>query len=515
MAGYWLSSAVTNMSRALIFGVAIAALFATAASAAGCGIELNAGHADNTCSDPQCTRNYSGFCVRGFLLNESCGSEQDCYLDLTCSNGTCAKKAKGSKNAGIGLVAAVIATLCFGSSFVPIKRYKKYVGDGVFSQFLMCFGRFFVGCVILLTRENKQFYPFAALGGLFWAAGNAISVPIIQCVGMALGIAVWGTTNMLLGWASGAFGLWGVKQEHPAHPALSYLGAAFSLASILLFVFVEPYHPPTAEEKSAFDAANDGEEEKEKNLQGKTGAGYGSMDTVNAAAKEGDGTTEPLLDADVRASHNNEADGPAMEALAPGMYEEPPMSPTHPKHPTISDVIGKKKARIVGITLALIAGALFGLCMDPAQVLMGHYIQLGEEQDAKFTPYGFDYVFSFTCGAITFAFVYLFVYSALRMAGIRPSDRFFNPVEHDKVILPSFLNGMIGSCGSAFWFYANQNLGLMVSFPIIAAGPGVVSALWGVLVFHEIKGMRNYLLLAGAFVAVVLSSVFSALGKGD
>ena len=203
-----------------------------------------------------------------------------------------------------------------------------------------------------------------------------------------------------------------------------------------------------------------------------------------------------------------------MEALAPAMYEEPPASPTHPKHPTIADVIGKKKARIIGVGLALIAGALFGLCMDPAQNLMTHYIEFSQDRDEKFSPYGFDYVFSFNCGAIVFAFAYLFIYSALRMAGIKPSERYFNPVEHEKVILPAFLNGMIGSCGSAAWFYANQNLGLMVSFPIIAAGPGVVSALWGVFVFHEIKGLRNFILLAGAFLAVVLSSVFSALGKG-
>ena len=30
-------------------------------------------------------------------------------------------------------------------------------------------------------------------------------VPIIQTVGMALGLLIWGTTNMLMGWASGRY----------------------------------------------------------------------------------------------------------------------------------------------------------------------------------------------------------------------------------------------------------------------------------------------------------------------
>ncbi len=44
----------------------------------------------------------------------------------------------------------------------------------------------------------------------------------------------------------------------------------------------------------------------------------------------------------------------------------------------------------------------------------------------------------------------------------------------------------------------------MVSFPIVATGPGVVAAIWGVCLFKEVKGTRNItILLTACFVAVV------------
>jgi glucose uptake protein GlcU len=455
------------------------------AAGVGCGERLAAG---GSCTDQQCTLNVSNFCVHGVAKHGNCTTDHMCYIAMTCQGGTCQKKPDAAKNLGVGLAASLAAVVCFGSSFVPVKRYKRYAGDGVFAQFLMCFGRFFVGCIILLTRTNQQFYPFAALGGMFWAGGNAISVPIIQCVGMALGIAIWGTTNMILGWASGAFGLWGVKKETPGHAGLAYTGVVFSFISIVLFVFVEPYYAKKADAEDDADAEPALNDAVDGGDDGKAaGASVNSQDEASRLL-------QPAA----------AADGTATDA-APGSQST---------GITIADVIGKRKARIIGVSLALLAGALFGLSMDPAQHLMTHYDEKSStDASKKFTPDGLDYVFSFNCGAIVFAFAYLFVYRALRAVGVCPSDKYFHPVTHDKIIIPCFLNGMIGSCGSAAWFVANQNLGLMVSFPIIAAGPGIVSTLWGVLLFKEIRGRRNFIILGGAFAAAVLSAVFSSLGK--
>ena len=63
------------------------------------------------------------------------------------------------------------------------------------------------------------------------------------------------------------------------------------------------------------------------------------------------------------------------------------------------------------------------------------------------------------------------------------------------------------------WFVANSRLSLSIAFPLIAAGPGVVGALWGAFVFKEITGTRNLGLLAAAFLCVVTSSVLISLSK--
>ena len=453
--------------------ILVALLPVLAYSQIGCGEEVAEGE---TCADWQCSRNHSHFCVKGFDEHMECDTDGDCYRGLLCTptnetiDGstvhTCTKKPHGTKDPAMGFLGAVLAVLGFGSSFVPIKKYKKFAGNGVFAQFCMCFGRFMFGLVMLLTRENQQFYPAAALGGLFWSGGNAISVPIIQCIGMGLGIAIWGTTNMLIGWASGAFGWWGVKKEVPETPWLSYLSVFLSFCSIVLFLLVEPNQKP-----------NDPVEEEEE----------GAEESERKSLQE----------------TNEEAE------------EEKPMLQVPEKRPTIAEQIGKTKARIIGVSLALIAGALFGLCMDPAQRMMSNYEHLTETSTTKYSPFGFDYVFSFNVGAIAFSFIWLSGYQVMVAFGFHPGEKLFNPVEHSKIILPAFANGIIGSSASAAWFLANQNLGLIVSFPIIGAGPGIVSALWGVLVFGEIKGAKNLIVLACAFVLIVGSSLCSAFSSKD
>ena len=210
--------------------------------AVGCGIYIPPG---GSCSDWQCSRNASNYCVKGVGKGKNCTTDGDCYVKLMCSltEHVCVKEEAASKNAALGLVGAFLGVLCFGSSFVPMKRYKKFAGDGVFAQFCMNFGRFMVGFVILLTRTNRWFYWDAALGGSLWCIGNAMGVPIIQCIGIGLGVSLWGSTNMLLGWASGHFGLWGIKQEVAEYPALEYVSVLSSLGGILLFLWVKPQAP--------------------------------------------------------------------------------------------------------------------------------------------------------------------------------------------------------------------------------------------------------------------------------
>lgn len=77
------------------------------------------------------------------------------------------------------------------------------------------------------------------IGGVCWAIGNVTAVPIISTIGLGLGILIWGTTNCLVGWACGRFGLFGINgfvpfdhlsqisknlASEPRSPAINYFG---------------------------------------------------------------------------------------------------------------------------------------------------------------------------------------------------------------------------------------------------------------------------------------------------
>lgn len=457
----------------------------------GCGEAIPIGATTNPCTDWQCTRNLSSYCVRGFPLGWECESTNDCYQDLSCligegnETGTCVSADAKTKNVGVGLVGAALGVLCFGSSFVPIKKYKKFAGDGVFAQFLMNFGRFIVGFVILFTRTNRWFYWEAAIGGAVWSLGNALGVPIVQCIGVGLGVSIWGCTNMLLGWASGHFGLLGVKQEIASTPSLEYISVAFSFVSIILFIFVKPVQMLQHSNQKP-DEGEEGE----------------------PTSPKPDSERTPLIDDDKSLVTLPAEEDPHGNSKPSSVNAAPPNGKT-----TIGATLGAKRARVIGIAMALFAGCLFGICMDPAQHLMSRYDTLTAEEDTKYSPFGLDYVFSNNCGALAMSSILLVTHSILSSFNLVPFEKYFDPVQHSKLILPAIVAGAIGSCGSAAWFFANQNLGLIVSFPIIAAGPGVVSSLWGAIVFKEIKGLWNFAILGCAFVCVIGAGVCSSLSK--
>ena len=126
----------------------------------------------------------------------------------------------------VGYVAVLIATLFFGSNFVPVKRYETH--DGMYYQWVMCAAVFLTGLVLQLilfadppAEDGKwapdgtwhpqtplaqtgrpdsysvKFMPMAAFGGALWATGNTMSVPIINSIGLGLGMLIWGSTNMV------------------------------------------------------------------------------------------------------------------------------------------------------------------------------------------------------------------------------------------------------------------------------------------------------------------------------
>ena len=67
-------------------------------------------------------------------------------------------------------------------------------------------------------------YFFFNIYGYSFKQGNIAVVPIIKTIGMGQGLLIWGTANLLIGWASGRFGWFGLTPQPPTKSALNTIG---------------------------------------------------------------------------------------------------------------------------------------------------------------------------------------------------------------------------------------------------------------------------------------------------
>jgi len=342
---------------------------------------------------------------------------------------------------GYGYVAAAIAVLCFGSNFVPVKQFET--GDGIFFQWVLCTAIWCVGVIVNVIRTSYAdhltssiaFYPFAMLGGCLWCLGNAMAVPIIKCIGLGLGIAIWGSTGLIMGWASGTFGLFGLKEETVAHPTLNYIGAGLAVVGVVAFTFVK------------------------------------SEDSNKAQQRPDD---ERYLLADPYR----------------GVNDTPKTSDS------FIDGLPQSTKRIIGFVGSLISGFFYGVNFDPPQYII----------DRTPGANGMDWVFSHFTGIFFTSTLLMIIYSLIRKN---------KPAVYPEAFLPAILSGALWAIAQVAWFFANSpgELSMVISFPIISTGPGLIASLWGVFVFREIKGARNFFFLSLGFVIITVAVVLIALSK--
>ncbi|XP_070693342.1 transmembrane protein 144b [Pempheris klunzingeri] len=337
-----------------------------------------------------------------------------------------------------GIAANVVAVLLYGSNFVPIKRIET--GDGMFFQWVNCAAIWVVSMVGDLMLQSPKFHPFAMLGGVIWATGNITVVPIVKAVGLGLGVLIWGSSSLLMGWATSRFGLFGIAAQDVSRPILNYCGAGLCLLSGLIFFFVKTdveLHPNTE--------------------------------------------SIPLL---IDRRLNSGSYGPSSSEFW-------------------IDVVGPKTRRFIGCLLAVVSGLLYGSSFVPML-----YIKTRSScQDSVFhgaSVYDLDYVYA-QCSGI---FVASTVYFAIYCAAMHNRPRIYS-----RVILPGLLSGMMWALATYCWFLANNYLSAVITFPIVSAGYGLVAALWGCLVFREVKGLTNCFIFLLASCVVLTGSLLSAISK--
>ncbi|KAI5628244.1 transmembrane protein 144 precursor [Silurus asotus] len=332
-----------------------------------------------------------------------------------------------------GFVSCAVSVLFFGSNFVPVKKIDT--GDGMFFQWVLCAAIWTVALIANIILNSPKFWPLAMLGGAIWATGNITVVPILKTIGLGLGLLIWASFNLLMGWASSRFGWFGIEAEKVSNPILNYCGAGLCLLSAMVFFFVKTnvQRPVAAEE------------------------------------------TPLLIDSSVNTSPHTSSDNSWVDML-------PPLT-----------------KRLVGSGMAVVAGLLYGSSFIPMLYIKVHASQ-HDSQYVGASQFDLDYVFAHFSGIFLTSTVYFIIYCAFKKN---------KPQVFPKAVLPGFVSGLMWGVATCCWFLANHYLKPLVSFPIITTVPGLIAALWGVVVFKEVKGLRNYLLLILAFCMIVSGALLT------
>ncbi|XP_043529939.1 transmembrane protein 144a isoform X2 [Chiloscyllium plagiosum] len=167
------------------------------------------------------------------------------------------------------------------------------------------------------------------------------------------------------------------------------------------------------------------------------------------------------------------------------------------------DKLSPLKKRLVGSFLAVTAGLLYGSSFVPVIYIKNQALK-NETEYKNASQFDLDYVFAHFSGIFLTSTVYFLTYCAIMKN---------RPKVYPKAVLPGFVSGVMWAIANCCWFLANDFLSAVVSFPIITAIPGFIAALWGVLVFKEIKGLRNYIILSIAFCTVSAGALTTAFSK--
>jgi glucose uptake protein GlcU len=397
-------------------------------------------------------------------------------------------------------------------------------GYGFFFAAMMAIGIAIVGVAVnysMLTSgpffEGPRFEPWAMVGGAAWMVGNLMTPTIIRLVGLGIGLSIWDLSNMVMGWATGSFGLFGVWKETVKCPWMNYLGLA--LAGVSLILFTQAMEQPEGE------GAADGEAQRCEHERKKRASSEVSVvaDLESGCAFErkpfprvGTTLTEASTEASVASlgdeinldvvSLDSSDSGEEPAEVGADFVEEGRAAPS--PEPTAA-VVGAEedkrddkapgtfptsawKLQAMGFSLAIVAGLLFGYTFDTAIPLMQDG-RTGGPHSAN----SLDFVLSHFCGILAMGIASLLVYVLVRRG------RSYTP---PKLVLPSVFSGMLWGIAQAAWFRANEELSVVVAFPIVSSLPGIVALAWGVFCFGELQSARSRR-FAAAGLAVRIPSV--------
>ncbi|CAF1465850.1 unnamed protein product, partial [Didymodactylos carnosus] len=335
-----------------------------------------------------------------------------------------------------GFIGCIVASLFFGSNFVPVKQFSA--GDGFFFQFCFCVATWVVGLITDLIVKNQRFYPLVLIGGVLWTTGNLATVFCIKTCGLSVGLLIWGTSSLIVGWAGGRFGILGLKAQKPDRTwklGLNYTSVVFAAISGIFFLFIKSENTP------------------------RKGQDYETKEPVNESAGE--------LDTDF----------PFLNRLTP------------------------LQQKILGYILATLAGVFYGLMFIPDSYIRDHPDEFRYQNEDP-SSNGLHYVYSQYSGILLSSTFYFIVYAAAK--GNRPS---INP----SICLPAMVSGIMWAIANIGFIVAISALKQAVAYPIVSVLPGIVTSLWSLFYFREIREKRSLIFLGCGMLLRCLAAVFSGL----
>lgn len=155
-----------------------------------------------------------------------------------------------------------------------------------------------------------------------------------------------------------------------------------------------------------------------------------------------------------------------------------------------------KLSRVIGSSMAIFAGIMYGVAYTPYIYVVDNYENASEN--------ALDYVFSMYSGILIASIFFFITYCIYKKN---------KPVINVQVMLPGFISGVIWGCANSFFLIANSALSQTVTFPIGASGPPIVASLYGILLYKEVKGKRNIIILLIGFSVGITGSILSGLSK--
>lgn len=325
-------------------------------------------------------------------------------------------------------------------------------------------------------------------------------VPIVKCIGLALGLLVWGGTNMLAGWASGRFGLFGLAQQEPSNVPVNYVAIAVAICSLAVSSFVKT--DPTAGSAGRKGSDSDAHRDDDDVVGGRTSASSTGAAASARRGKNGEGRDlgygeEGDDEEGSMLPHSRllgeDSATTAASHIAFGSSLNKVGAPADEDEASWTDKLSPWQKRVFGFGGSLFSGLLYGTCFNPPQYVVDHPSAYPGSSDNLI-----DYVFPQFCGIYLTSTFFLLLYTAYTRN---------LPQVNPQVILPTFVSGTMWAIAQTCWFIANANLDFVVSFPLIAMGPGLVAAAWGVFVFGEIRGLRNFLFLGATFTISIIAAV--------